>query len=201
MAKKNSAPKGKGKVDKKRFKGVKLQKPQKTKEPQHLLSIDAVMKFMKDQGLQVTPGTEEQLKELAQIKPFYEGQKTDAFRHLKRFMLQALERSLGVVAHAARLTGIHRSTHYAWIETDEEYRNAVQSLSEVALDFSEEKLFELVREKNPAAVFFHLKTKGKKRGYVETVHNVNQTFDDNNVHIYIPDNGRDNYEEAKTLTE
>jgi len=38
---------------------------------------------------------------------------------------------------------------------------------EIALDYGESKLFELIADKNPAAVIFFLKTKGKKRGYIE----------------------------------
>jgi hypothetical protein len=85
----------------------------------------------------------------------------------KKAMLQALERSLGVVTTAARQAGIERTTHYTWLKEDEEYKRAVDSLEDVALDFAESKLHSLIQNDDTAATIFYLKTKGKKRGYIE----------------------------------
>lgn len=82
-------------------------------------------------------------------------------------MLLALEKTLGVVTRAAKKAGVGRSTHYLWMNEDEEYRTAVEELSEVVLDFAEEKLHGLVKKGDTAATIFLLKTKGKKRGYIE----------------------------------
>lgn len=86
----------------------------------------------------------------------------------KKAMLEALRRSLGVVTRAAEVAGIDRTTHYKWMESDEDYKEAVEDMGEVALDFAESKLHELIKDKNPASVIFYLKTRGKKRGYIET---------------------------------
>ena len=85
----------------------------------------------------------------------------------KALMLEALEASLGIVTTAAKKVGIHRKTHYDWMRTDEAYRMAVRDIDDVAVDFAESQLHRLIKEGNPAANIFFLKTKGKHRGYIE----------------------------------
>ena len=85
----------------------------------------------------------------------------------KRAMLDALEKSLGVVTAACKAVGIGRTTHYLWMQEDAEYRAAVEGLSDVALDFAESQLHKQIKDGNSTATIFYLKTKGKKRGYIE----------------------------------
>jgi hypothetical protein len=85
----------------------------------------------------------------------------------KRAMLDALEKSLGVVTAACKAVGIGRTTHYLWMQEDAEYKAAVDGLSDVALDFAESQLHKQIKEGNSTATIFFLKTKGKKRGYIE----------------------------------
>ena len=85
----------------------------------------------------------------------------------KKAMLEALEKSLGVITQACKVVGIDRKTHYNWMKADEEYKVQVEELSEVAIDFAESHLHKLIKDGNPAATIFFLKTKGKNRGYVE----------------------------------
>lgn len=85
----------------------------------------------------------------------------------KRAMLQALEKTLGVVTNAAKMCNTTPKTHYEWLKNDAEYAQAVEMIAETCLDFAESKLFELVNSGDTAATIFLLKTKGKKRGYVE----------------------------------
>lgn len=82
-------------------------------------------------------------------------------------MIQALETTLGVVTGACKKVGISRQSHYRWMQEDEEYRKAVESISDISLDFAESKLFEQIMEGNVASTIFYLKTKGKRRGYIE----------------------------------
>jgi hypothetical protein len=91
----------------------------------------------------------------------------DKNRQHKKAMLEALEKSLGVVTSACKNVGIARSTHYLWLDTDPEYRKAVDDISNVALDYAESKLHSQITKENPTAIIFYLKTKGRKRGYVE----------------------------------
>ena len=82
-------------------------------------------------------------------------------------MIEALEKSLGVVTSACKQVGIARQTHYEWYSEDADYKAAVDSLSDVALDFAESQLHKQIKDGNSTATIFFLKTKGKKRGYVE----------------------------------
>jgi hypothetical protein len=82
-------------------------------------------------------------------------------------MLDALERSLGIVSTACEKAGISRQTHYNWLKDDPEYKEAVRAIEERTIDFAESHLHALIKDKNPAATIFFLKTKGKNRGYVE----------------------------------
>jgi hypothetical protein len=104
---------------------------------------------------------------------------------IKKAMLEALEKSLGIVTTAAKTVGIDRSTHYAWLKDDEKYKEAVEGISDMAIDFAESQLNQLMMgakhqvvtnkgeivevkdAPNPSSIIFYLKTKGKKRGYVE----------------------------------
>ena len=85
----------------------------------------------------------------------------------KRKMIEALEKSLGIVSTAARVVGIHRDTHYRWMKEDEQYKAAVDSVNEGVIDFAESKLHNLISNGDTAATIFYMKTKGKKRGYIE----------------------------------
>ena len=82
-------------------------------------------------------------------------------------MLKALEKSLGVVTVACRKTEIPRSTFYKWMNEDEEFASNVQEIENIALDFAESKLHDQIGGGNTSATIFYLKTKGKKRGYIE----------------------------------
>lgn len=87
--------------------------------------------------------------------------------HSKKEMLEALERTLGVVTTAAKTCNIARTTHYRWLREDEEYMEAVKDIQESAIDFAESSLHQQIKEKIPSSTIFYLKTKGKNRGYVE----------------------------------
>lgn len=104
---------------------------------------------------------------------------------LKKQMIEALEKELGIVTNACKVVGIARETHYRWMREDSSYKEAVEGVENVSLDFAESKLFERIKGVEMAkvgldgelnmytlppdttAIIFYLKTKGKKRGYVE----------------------------------
>jgi len=85
----------------------------------------------------------------------------------KNAMLQALEKSLGVVTSACKAVGISRETHYRWLKEDDVYKQAVLDLENITLDFAESQLHQQILDGNTTATIFFLKTKGKKRGYIE----------------------------------
>jgi len=103
---------------------------------------------------------------------------------IKKAMVEALKSSFGIVSTAASNVGISRQTHYNWIKDDPEYSEQVDEINEASIDFAESKLREKINgvtigkiqdgelvtyEQPPSdtAIIFYLKTKGKKRGYVE----------------------------------
>ena len=85
----------------------------------------------------------------------------------KKAMIEALEKSLGVVTTACKSVGIARQTHYEWLKEDKNYRKAVEDISDVALDFAESQLHKQIQNGEVSSTIFYLKTKGKKRGYIE----------------------------------
>jgi len=85
----------------------------------------------------------------------------------KKLMIEALEKSLGVVTTACKTSGIPRTTHYRWMNEDAEYAASVNDLENLTLDFAESALHRQIKEGNTTATIFFLKTKGKKRGYIE----------------------------------
>ena len=94
-------------------------------------------------------------------------QRREMKRKNKEKFLAALTRSLGIASSAAKLCGLSVESHRQWRRNDPEYKKAFEDIEEMVLDYGESKLLELINDKNPAAVIFFLKTKGKKRGYIE----------------------------------
>ena len=82
-------------------------------------------------------------------------------------MIKALETSLGVVTTACRKIGLPRSTFYKWLKEDNKFAKEVRDIENIALDFAESQLHNQIEDGNTSATIFYLKTKGKKRGYIE----------------------------------
>jgi transposase-like protein len=85
----------------------------------------------------------------------------------KEALIDAMEKSLGIVTKACKAVDVQRSTYYKWLKEDEEFKKAIDSIQDVALDFVESKLHEQIKDNNTPATIFYLKTKGKGRGYIE----------------------------------
>lgn len=105
----------------------------------------------------------------------------------KKEVIQALEDKHGIVTEACKSIGFSRSTFYDWVNTDPEFKLAVEDITETAIDYVEGKLFEKItgvkvqtsgtgedgesnvyqQPPSDTAIIFFLKTKAKKRGYIE----------------------------------
>ena len=85
----------------------------------------------------------------------------------KKAILEALEKSLGIVTTACKSVGIGRTQFYNWLKEDKEFADKVSDIENVALDFAESQLHKQISNDSTSATIFYLKTKGKKRGYVE----------------------------------
>lgn len=89
----------------------------------------------------------------------------------KEAFLQNFKDGRGIVSYACSKTGISRATYYNWINSDKEFKNACDEINESVIDVVESKLLSSINDDNLTAIIFYLKTKGKKRGYVEKVEN------------------------------
>jgi hypothetical protein len=90
--------------------------------------------------------------------------KTDS---LKGQLLFAMERTLGNVSQACKIVNCHRSTYYDYYNIDGKFAKLCDETSEIALDFAESMLMENIKNAKETSIIFYLKTKGKKRGYIE----------------------------------
>lgn len=85
----------------------------------------------------------------------------------KASLLQALIKAKGIVTDACIKEKIPRSTYYLWYNSDQDFKEAVDDINNIVLDFAERRLYELVKKGDTTATIFLLKTRGKKRGYIE----------------------------------
>ena len=98
----------------------------------------------------------------------------------KKELLEALAKSKGIVSTACESVGLSRTTFYDYVNTDPEFAQAVDDINEKSIDFVESKLFEKIngvtisageaiytQPPSDTAIIFFLKTRAKKRGYVE----------------------------------
>jgi len=73
----------------------------------------------------------------------------------------------GNLSATADALGISRTTLYYWRKSDAELDEMMNEVEEGLIDYTESKLMEAIQEGNITAILFHLKTKGKSRGYIE----------------------------------
>ena len=86
---------------------------------------------------------------------------------LKKNLVEAMVKTMGIVTHACKLVDCSRETFYKYMKEDAVFKAQINDIGEMALDFAESKLHNLIRDENLGAVIFYLKTKGKVRGYIE----------------------------------
>lgn len=94
---------------------------------------------------------------------------SDRTGQLKRkAMLEALRTCKGLVTYACQAANISRNTHYEWLKKYPEYAQAVTEIEDFVLDKIEDSSLRMIEEgKTPAMNIFYLKTKGKRRGFIE----------------------------------
>lgn len=93
--------------------------------------------------------------------------RTNKIQQNKKALLEALEKSLGVVTSACKTVGVDRTTFYKYVNEDADFKRAVDDVENIALDFAESQLHKQIQNGEVSSTIFFLKTKGKKRGYVE----------------------------------
>ena len=87
----------------------------------------------------------------------------------KEAFIIAYKENFGNITIACESAGVGRGQYKAWCEKDPEIRQRLAEIEpeEIMLDFGEHKLMERVAKGDTLATMFLLKTKGKRRGYIE----------------------------------
>lgn len=81
---------------------------------------------------------------------------------------QAYQKSFGNITQSCKAIGINRTQYYEWMK-DGAFKQELQDIepNEVFVDFAESALVTRISNGDTTAIIFALKTKGKKRGYIE----------------------------------
>tara|TARA_R110000868_G_scaffold227064_2_gene480040 strand:- start:702 stop:1076 length:375 start_codon:yes stop_codon:yes gene_type:complete len=88
---------------------------------------------------------------------------------LKANLIKHLTKSLGIVTTACKNADCSRETFYKYCREDEAFNTAVKDIENIALDFVESQLHKSISRGKEASTIFYLKTKGKRRGYIERI--------------------------------
>jgi hypothetical protein len=86
----------------------------------------------------------------------------------KEKLIKALIKHLGIVSKACEEVGISRNQFYIYCRTDAAFKEEVDDINEITLDFVEDKLFQNIKQGDRASIMFYIKYKGRKRGYVDS---------------------------------
>jgi uncharacterized membrane protein YcaP (DUF421 family) len=93
-----------------------------------------------------------------------------------KFNLKQLENAIlkanGLISVAAKILNCDNKTIYNYIDKYPTLKDTLQEARNKTLDLAENKLFELINEKDKTAIIFFLKTIGRGRGYIERFENV-----------------------------
>lgn len=84
-------------------------------------------------------------------------------------LLEALERSLGIVTPACKEVGISRDRFYTYYNEDPEFKKKVDDIQNIQLDFVENQLFRKIKDGSERSIIFYMKHRGKSRGYRENI--------------------------------
>ena len=91
----------------------------------------------------------------------------------KKIFLETFQKSFSITK-SCESAGVSRWTYYRWLEKDEKFKQKMQEIEEMRLDFAETILNEeMFKKKNLRAILWFLERKGKNRGYapkLETEH-------------------------------
>jgi len=85
----------------------------------------------------------------------------------KKGLIEAMQKTLGNVTQSCKVVGIARSTFYEYYNSDKEFAKSCDDCENIALDFVESQLHKQIKEGTASSTIFYLKTKGRKRGYIE----------------------------------
>lgn len=79
----------------------------------------------------------------------------------------ALKKSNGLISHAAELLDVSAPAIHDRIKRSERLQEVRRQIEQQLIDDSENVVYHHMKSKNLTAAIFHLKTKGKNRGWIE----------------------------------
>ena len=82
-------------------------------------------------------------------------------------ILKVFKSKVANISATCDALNIDRSTFYDWRSKYPELGEKLKDVEEGLIDFAETRLYEKVNDGDLTAIIFYLKTKGKKRGYIE----------------------------------
>jgi hypothetical protein len=86
----------------------------------------------------------------------------------KKQLIDAMKKFHGIVTKACEAVGISRNQFYLYYNNDDNFRSEIDLMDDINLDTVEDKLFQNIVDRDRASIFFYLKYKGRKRGYVDS---------------------------------
>ena len=98
------------------------------------------------------------------IKPLIVSKKT---KKNQDTFIKMFRKTAGHITKACEAANINRRTYYLWMQRDPNFSELMDHENESLLDFAEGMLKKKMNEGDTTSIIFFLKTKGKKRGYVE----------------------------------
>lgn len=103
----------------------------------------------------------------------------------KKNLIEAMKKHHGIVSKACATVGLSLQTFYVYYRSDEDFKAQIDSIDELNLDTVEDKLFENIMDRDRQSIFFYLKYKGRKRGYIDSSDiNINGTLDINLKNLF-----------------
>lgn len=82
--------------------------------------------------------------------------------------IEAYRKSFGIMHVACKMIGLARNTVWEHMRKDPEWPALRAELDEQCLDLVESKLIKKIEDGDTTSIIFYLKTKGRKRGYIES---------------------------------
>ena len=85
----------------------------------------------------------------------------------QKLFLEAFRKHATNATKACEAVNIDRSTYYNWNSTNPTFKRGCEDAHESMIDFAESALYRNIKDGKESSINFYLKTRGKKRGYVE----------------------------------
>jgi hypothetical protein len=114
--------------------------------------------------------------------------KTDGTAIKKKAFIDAYSKTFGNITEACKAIGVSRNTFYEYMKLDPKFKEAIDNAEpdEVFIDFAFNALAERISKGDTTAIIFALKTKGKKRGFIERSE-FDHLSDGKQIKIILPD--------------